>query len=394
MNAGNNKIIKEELDVSVEIYALTDVGRVRAGNEDNFLIAELNNSNYWIANNSAISEPFNLLQQESGMLIAVADGMGGAMAGEVASRLAVSAVRDIMLQSQNHETLSKFSFSERLRFAIEQANTIINKEGETNVACTGMGTTFTAVGVNATTAYLAQVGDSRVYLIRDGRIAQITKDQSLVGQLVEQGYITEEEAEVHAFRNIILQALGVTPNINVVIDKVPLCQNDILLLCSDGLSGKIRRDEMLGIIKKNSDSSIREICRELINLANERGGEDNITLIMARFGGKGLKEPVADAKLVGEYVPRDEALPYEIDEEELISLIEIEDRTLDQNTDSSAPESRIEEQSLESTIPDLDPSLDKNQQFQEHNGWNWLLNIFHTVLDNLFPVHKKQHHGK
>jgi protein phosphatase len=237
--------------------------------------------------------------------------MGGALAGEVASELAVSSVSEMMLRFRNDPNFSGFAFQERLRLAIEQANLLINKESQKNAGYTGMGATFTAAGIVGDTAYMAQVGDSRCYLIRQDKIAQITEDQSLIFQLVKAGHITEEEAEVHNMRNVILQALGAHSSINVAVNRIKLRRGDILLLCSDGLSGKVKGQEMLQIVGQNPDLKVASDL--LINLANERGGEDNITVIVARFDGEGLRETTPQDPFEGEFLPRDPNLPDDLD---------------------------------------------------------------------------------
>lgn len=276
-------------DITLALYALTDVGMVRSGNEDNFLILDLSSGQSWTASDE---EPQNLLtysQGYYGSLLAVSDGMGGALAGEVASRMAVETVRDRMLQLQAHDVYSKMSFPERLRVSIEEANLLINDESQNNPAHKGLGATFTAVAVNGSRIFFAQVGDSRAYLLRNGSIFRITKDQSLVQQLIDAGQITEEEAETHSYRNVILQALGAHNNVNVEVNHVPLCQLDTLILCSDGLSGKISQNEIARIVHESAD--LKSACAAMIRLANERGGEDNITVVVAQFSGAGLPLP-------------------------------------------------------------------------------------------------------
>jgi len=279
--------------INLALYAQTDVGMVRSGNEDNFLILDLSSGRSWTATEE---EPHDLLtytQGYYGTLLAVSDGMGGALAGEVASRIAVETVRDRMLQLQAHEVYGKMPFSERLRLAVEEANQIIHTDGQTNTAHRGLGATFTAVAINGSHLYFAQVGDSRAHLIRQGKIYRITKDQSLVQQLIDAGQITEEEAETHSYRNVILQALGAHNNVNVEVNSVSLCQLDTLVLCSDGLSGKMHANEMAHIIHEATD--FKSACQSLIDLANERGGEDNITIVVAQFSGAGLPLPGDDS---------------------------------------------------------------------------------------------------
>lgn len=295
----------------ITVYAMTDVGMVRAGNEDTFLVVNLDTSDTWTPVTVEDEPPAHLSsfeQSSHGTVLAVSDGMGGALAGEVASRMAVDGVRHHMLHFQSSGTFASFPFHERLRLAVEQANSQINNESMSNADYAGMGATFTAAGVDNGVLTIAQIGDSRCYLIRNGRIALVTHDQSLVWQLVEAGHITEEEAETHQYKNVILQALGAQPRINVVVDRIPLNHGDTVLLCSDGLSGRVRAEEMLDIVTKGA--TLREACEALIQLANDRGGEDNITVVLAQFDGEDLPPP---GELLSERIERDPNLPYEID---------------------------------------------------------------------------------
>lgn len=279
--------------INVALYAQTDVGMVRSGNEDNFLILDLSTGTSWSAGDEEPPELLTFQQGYYGSLLAVSDGMGGALAGEVASRLAVETVRDRMLQLQAHQNYGRLPFQERLRLAIEEANLLIHSDGMSNPSHKGLGATFTGVAVHHGNAYFAQVGDSRAYLIRKGKIARITKDQSLVQQLIDAGQITEEEAETHSYRNVILQALGAHINVNVEVNTVPVCHLDTLVLCSDGLSGKMHAEEILQIVHESTD--FKTACQNLITLANQRGGEDNITVVIAQFSGSALEQPDGDA---------------------------------------------------------------------------------------------------
>jgi serine/threonine protein phosphatase PrpC len=295
--------------INLALYAQTDVGMVRSGNEDNFLILDLSTGRSWTASEAECGDLLTFQQGYYGSLLAVSDGMGGALAGEVASRLAVETVRDRMLQLQAHSVYSKLPFYERLRVAIEEANLLINRESGANPEHKGLGATFTAVALHGDQVYFAQVGDSRAHLIRQGRIARITKDQSLVQQLIDAGQITEEEAETHSYRNVILQALGAHGSVNVEVSALRLRQLDTLLLCSDGLSGKMREDEIMSIVAEAPD--LKTACRELVSLANERGGEDNITVVIAQFSGAGLAPPERQAIEV-DSLAREPGTPTEI----------------------------------------------------------------------------------
>jgi PPM family protein phosphatase len=279
--------------INLALYAQTDVGMVRSGNEDNFLILDLSTGRSWTASEEEPPELLTYAQGYYGSLLAVSDGMGGALAGEVASRMAVETVRDRMLQLQAHEVYNRVPFHERLRLSIEEANILINGESQTNPAHKGLGATFTAVATLGNEVFFGQVGDSRAYLIRGNRIERITKDQSLVQQLIDAGQITEEEAETHSYRNVILQALGAHSNVNVEVSCLALCNMDTLVVCSDGLSGKVHQDEIKQIVHESGD--FKSACQQLINLANERGGEDNITVVIAQFSGAGLALPESES---------------------------------------------------------------------------------------------------
>ena len=156
-----------------------------------------------------------------------------------------------------------------------------------------MGATFTGAAIRGDNLDLVQVGDSRGYVIRKDHIRLATKDQSLVQQLVDVGQISESEAETHMFRNVILQALGAQSDITPVTGRIRLRQGDVLLLCSDGLSGKLRADDIQQIVV-NSQDNLAQACDALIEEANNRGGEDNITVVLARFHGDDLEEPATD----------------------------------------------------------------------------------------------------
>jgi serine/threonine protein phosphatase PrpC len=351
--------MSEDIAFNIAVYAKTNVGMVRPGNEDNFLVLNLTTADTWTPENVNGDPPAKLTtfsQSYYGSLVAVTDGMGGALAGEVASHHSVQCVRDRMLELQASPTYSKLPFHERLRLSIELANLYIYQMSLKRPECAGMGATFTAAGLYGTNAYFGQVGDSRGYIIRQGQVQQITRDQSLVGQLVEAGHITEEEAEKHTYKNVILQALGASPNINVVVDRVSLRDLDILVLCSDGLSNKVRPEEMLQLIDKSH--SLKEACDSLIGLANQRGGEDNITVLVAQVtGGRlqpveagGSRETVpltateqGQERWGAETIPRDSSLPYEVD----VYLVDDEEETipptdrLDQDEASTRPTDKL-----------------------------------------------------
>jgi protein phosphatase len=174
---------------------------------------------------------------------------------------------------------------------VELANQQIYAYAREHPDVRGMGTTVTAAGIFGDELYLTQIGDSRGYLIRNGEAFQLTRDQSLTQRLVDAGELTEEEAEQSERRNIILQALGPDPRVKVDLSRQRLRRGDVLILCSDGLSGVVKREEFAQIVEETAD--LPSLCSALIDLANERGGPDNVTVVAARFDGDGLPEPDA-----------------------------------------------------------------------------------------------------
>ena len=280
-------------DIMVTVFGRTDVGRTRDHNEDAFVVADL-------TTNDASLQPSVRHHRlgPKGSLFMVADGMGGAAAGEIASQMAIEAVlkefRDNWLSLDQPSTEA---FARCLRKATQSANQQIHAYAASHTEYRGMGTTATIAGLLADTLYLAQVGDSRGYLVRDGVAKQITKDQSLMQKLIEAGELTEEEAAQSERRNIILQALGPEANIKVDLTFQRLRRGDTLVLCSDGLSGQVSRDEIARVVSEDRD--LVQACRKLIDLANQAGGPDNITVIIARFEGPGLNEIEIDGDEVG-----------------------------------------------------------------------------------------------
>lgn len=243
----------------VDAAAATDVGRVRRGNEDS-----------------------HLLQVP---LFVVADGMGGAQAGEVASQMAVEAFRSPLDESVSPEL--------RLERVVVAANDAIYEGSTSNEELQGMGTTLTALLFTDDQITIAHVGDSRAYRWRDGQLEQLTRDHSLVGEMVRRGAITEAEAEVHPQRSILTRALG--PERGVPVDKLThgARAGDVYLLCSDGLTGMV--DDLTLAEQMGSGAPMQEIAENLIRRANENGGIDNITVVAFRLDDGPGDVPVADA---------------------------------------------------------------------------------------------------
>ncbi|MFL6256104.1 MAG: protein phosphatase 2C domain-containing protein [Pyrinomonadaceae bacterium] len=283
----------------VELYAKTNVGRVRAGNEDNFLVLDLSGQGTRTGSDGeAIPDGLGSFEVgPKGVVLVVSDGMGGALAGDVASRMAVDTVREMLLGGEDEygdgASDPDAPLVECLKNATDYANFAIHRRSQEDPHCSGMGATLTAAAVTPEGVGLLQVGDSRGYIIRGGHIKLATKDQSLVQQLVDVGQISEQEAETHMFRNVILQALGAQPELQPVTGRVRAFRGDVLLLCSDGLSGKLRGEDMLRIVQ-DSGGDLKQACEALVDEANERGGEDNITVVLARLTGDDLPAPDTD----------------------------------------------------------------------------------------------------
>jgi serine/threonine protein phosphatase PrpC len=260
--------------VLLSAFGLTDVGVVRKNNEDSFLIADLERETE--ADRAWHDAPVG----SKGILLAVSDGMGGAAAGEIASAMTVGSLRQWL--GDNHEGVGTHVL---IKEAVEEANRNVFDAAQ-DTERRGMGATLTAVLVRGRMAHIAEVGDSRAYLIRQGRIRQVTRDQSYVQLLVEQGVVTREQAEKSPHRNVILQAMGHRGDVVVAVGRLELRSGDTFVLCSDGLSGKMTEAEMRDIVESSTD--FPEAATRMIAIANERGGEDNITVVLARVSGEGV----------------------------------------------------------------------------------------------------------
>jgi protein phosphatase len=278
----------------VELHGRTDVGQVREHNEDNFVVVGLDGDQRDLAK----LRKHDL--GERGLLLCVCDGMGGAAAGEVASQMAVEAIGATMVGNEKFAPPEgvtdddKSSLARKLRAAAREANARIFREARENVARAGMGTTMTAALVWKKHAIIAQVGDSRCYVWRKGAFTQVTRDQSLVNQLLESGHITAEQAKFFEHSNVILQALGVQEEVEVQLSKVELRKGDRFMLCSDGLVGVVTDEEIGEIVGTVDDPE--EATRILCEMANAAGGPDNITVIVAHVDGDGMPAPTdADA---------------------------------------------------------------------------------------------------
>jgi serine/threonine protein phosphatase PrpC len=250
-----------------EFFADSDTGRARRANEDAFFA--------------------------HAPVFAVADGMGGAQAGEVASRTVVDRLRRGLPDGGSPE--------ERLATLAEEANEIIHRKAAEDEHRAGMGTTLTAAYVDEDAVSFGHVGDSRAYLFRDGKLQQLTNDHSLVGEMVRRGKLTAEQAEEHPQRSIITRALGPEPVVEVDHMTTYARDGDVFLICSDGLTSMVSDEDIERVLSDSPD--LRTAGHALIDAANDAGGRDNITVILFRVEGVGGAAAEDQATMAGEAAP-------------------------------------------------------------------------------------------
>lgn len=231
--------------------ALSDRGRMRPQNEDSFL------------------------ESPERSLFAVADGMGGHAAGEVASHLAIE-----VLERTVAETSTELTRAERLWRAVAGANDAIIARADEDTGLAGMGTTLTVVLADGPSATVAHVGDSRLYRLRSGRLECLTSDHTVVQRYVDVGQISEVQARTHPMRHILTRALGMDEDLEVDVFEETLEEGDLLLLCSDGLTGMVDDDDLEAVLSQSAP--LEDLARQLVEGANARGGEDNITVVLVR----------------------------------------------------------------------------------------------------------------
>lgn len=243
----------------MQIGVCTDRGKLRENNQDYYY------------SSSTLDLP----------LFIVADGMGGHKAGEVASKMAVELIVEVFNANKTNASKDEKTIINTIKQAIDEANDKIYKKSIANLEFNGMGTTLTMAYILGKKLLVGHIGDSRVYIIQDNRIYQITEDHSLVAQLVKNGSISAEEAQYHPQKNIITRAVGTSKSIDtdIVIDEVK--KGDIILLCTDGLTNMIDDLEIKNIINNNDD--MQNACEGLVKRANELGGLDNITAIAVKI---------------------------------------------------------------------------------------------------------------
>lgn len=247
---------------ATETTVATDVGRQRRDNED---------SSY-----------------ASGSVFVVADGMGGAQSGEVASKIVVDAFSSGLPETGTAE--------ERLAVVVQRANREIHERSRSEAANAGMGTTVTAAYLDGDAIAIAHVGDSRAYLLRDGELRRLTEDHSLVEELVRGGRLTEEEAAEHPQRSVITRALGIEPIVEIDTWTYPLRPGDVVLLCSDGLTSMVSEQQLQRVVV--AAPTLNEAAQRLIDAANEAGGRDNITVVLFRVARAGREDASLDQPTV------------------------------------------------------------------------------------------------
>lgn len=242
----------------MKIVAKTDKGKVRKDNQDSYAAGELPGGVAWAV---------------------VCDGMGGAAGGNVASSIAVKMISEKIAASYQHG-MSDNSIRNMLISVIETANASIYEMSCTVESLNGMGTTVVAVIIRDSTLYIAHAGDSRAYRISENSMRQLTRDHSVVQDMVEHGELTEEQAREHPGKNIITRALGVSEEIDVDFSQETLDEKDVIIICTDGLTNYVETDD---IYNATRDEHYYEFADRLVNLANENGGGDNITVVAMAF---------------------------------------------------------------------------------------------------------------
>ena len=269
--------------LNVKSHGQTDKGRVRPNNEDHFLIAEL--AKALQIRHSSLDQAGVQYSGPQGHLFLVADGVGGSAAGERASALAVNTVENYVLDTLNWcDTLTDDAHDRvlnKFREALCLADEKLCREATKQPELHGMGTTMTMAYRFDHELFVAHVGDSRGYLLRNGLLYRLTRDHTMVEEMVRLGLLKPEEAEGHGFRHVITNAIGGnSPGVNVEVHKVALEAGDRLLLCSDGLTEMVPDEEIVDVL---ADEEPQKACERLVNRANENGGRDNVTVVVAHF---------------------------------------------------------------------------------------------------------------
>jgi protein phosphatase len=275
--------------VRVDAAGLSDRGQVREDNEDHFLVARVGRSLDTLLTSlptGQIPERFD----ETGYVMMVADGMGGAAAGEMASRVAISTLVNIVLDVPDWiMKLDEASAEKMMRRAVgyyQKVDSALAELANADPQLRGMGTTMTVGYSIGEDLFVFHVGDSRAYLFRDGKLRQLTRDHTHVQKLVDAGMITREEAATHRLRHVLTNAVGgKAKTIGVDAQRLGIADGDHLLLCTDGLTEVVEDDEIADVLGRGKAPEV--VCRSLVDLALDRGGPDNVTVVTARFSHHG-----------------------------------------------------------------------------------------------------------
>lgn len=258
---------------ALRVCGATDIGLERKQNQDTFVIADLSSGE--------VSRPcaeIGVALPDSGYLLLVCDGMGGAAAGEVAAHIAATSIRQRLVDAGGAVSADP---GEALGDAVAVANRAIFHEAQIRPKQRGMGTTCTAAIVLPGSLTVAQVGDSRAYLLRDGKLRSLTKDQSLAVQLLDAGVLTPDQARSFPRRHVLLQALGPKTAVEPVISEYKLSPGDLVLLCSDGLHGPVSEGDIEAAL--NAAGDLTETTKALVDSALAAGGPDNVTVVVAEY---------------------------------------------------------------------------------------------------------------
>jgi protein phosphatase len=277
-----------ERTLTVRSFGLTHPGKVRPRNEDQFLISEPSKT-MWITQ-SSLPQPEMRRGAERGHLFLVADGMGGHQAGEQASSLTMASIEAFVLDSLKWffhlEGAEEKTVVSEFQTALRQADQTLFAKAARHPELQGMGTTLTLAYGLGSELFVVHVGDSRCYLFRDGALHRLTRDHTLINELLQRGVLSPEEAARHPYRHVITNCVGGhEQGLEVEAHKLQLRPDDAILLCSDGLTDMVSDDTIHEIMRKQEDP--RGACERLVAQANEQGGKDNITVIVARFDGPG-----------------------------------------------------------------------------------------------------------
>ncbi len=277
--------------IDVSVFGMSDVGRVRKNNEDNFVICNLTTGEASLT--PALRDH---RVGPRGTLFLVADGMGGEACGEVASQICATTIPKRLYENlKSMGNVSETNFVLLLREAVEYANQIIYQKAQGNPAYRGMGTTTTAAALFGKHLFVAQVGDSRAYVLRNKQLVQLTRDQTYLNYLADIGAELPAEPEKDSRKSILTQAVGSSETVDVKVTYTQARSGDNLLLCSDGLYNMVKPPEILTLM--TPEIALPAKCKTLIDKANEHGGTDNITLIMAVLQGSGLSSTEESASV-------------------------------------------------------------------------------------------------